>query len=73
VTDIQEPIKVLITTAKSKRRPVTVEPLMLKRKPITDFEKALEAVKANEVTAAKVVETYDLTNEQIVELSKLVK
>jgi len=73
VTDIQQATKVLITTAKSKRRPVTVEPLVLNRKPLTDFAKALEAVKANEVTAQKIVETYDLTNEQIVELSKLVK
>ncbi len=73
VTDITAPTKVLITTAKSNRRPVTVEPLVLNRKAITDFTKALDAVKSGEVTAAKVVETYDLTMAQIIELSKLVK
>jgi len=73
VTDIQQATKVLITTAKSKRRPVTVEPLMLNRKPITDFTAALDAVSKGTATAVKIVETYDLTNEQIVELSKLVK
>ena len=73
VTDIAAPTKVLITTAKSKRRPVTVQPLVLNKKAITDFAKALESVKIGEVTAVRIVETYDLTNDQIVELANLVK
>jgi hypothetical protein len=73
VSDIQQPTKVLITTAKSKRRPVTVEPLKQTKKAITDFAKALESVKSGEITAVRIIETYDLTNEQIVELANLVK
>lgn len=73
VSHISEPTKVLITTAKSKRRPITVEPLKQTKKAITDFAAALDAVSKGTATAAKIVETYELTNEQIVELSKLVK
>ena len=73
VSDIQQPTKVLITTAKSKRRPITVEPLVLNRKTITDFAAALDAVSKGTATAQKIIETYELSSPQIVELANTVK
>lgn len=66
VSDIDAPKDVLLTVAKGKRRPFTVQPLIVAKKTLTDarFQKALEALEEGKTTVEKLME-YDLTDEQL--------
>lgn len=71
VSDITEPTDVLLTVSKGKRRPYTVQPLVVAKKTLTDarFQKALEALEEGKTTVEKIKE-YDLTEEQLTQLNK---
>ena len=71
VSDITEPKDVLLTVAKGKRRPYTVQPLIVAKKTLTDarFQKALEALEEGKTTVEKLKE-YDLTEEQLKQINK---
>ena len=71
VSDIDAPKDVLLTVAKGKRRPFTVQPLIVAKKTLTDarFKKALEALEEGKTTIEKLME-YDLTEEQLIQLNK---
>lgn len=63
---IEKATKVLMTTSKNNRRPITVEPLPLVL--ISDIEKAKKALKDKKTTLAKIMESYDVTPEQLKQL-----
>lgn len=63
---IENATRVLVTTAKNKRTPMTIEPLSLVL--ITDIEGAKTALKEKKTTIEKLVAKYDLTDEQIKQL-----
>lgn len=63
---IDKPTKVLVTTSRNNRRPITIEPLPLVL--ITDFESAKKALKDKKTTIEKIVAYYDLTAEQLKDL-----
>ena len=74
VSDIDEPVKVLITTAKSKRRPFEVQPLKaVTKKALSEdrFVKALKAVADGKVTVESVVADYEITLEQLAQLNEI--
>ena len=64
---INEPKKVLVTMAKNSRRPVTIYPLIGKK--ITDIEGAKTAIKEGKYTLEQILATYDLSDEQLRELT----
>lgn len=66
VSDITEPRTILLTVSRAKRRPYTVQPLIVAKKTLTDarFQKALEALEEGKTTVEKLKE-YDLTEEQL--------
>lgn len=71
VSHIDKPTEVLITVAKSKRRPVTVQPLKVAEKPrIKDFAKTLELVKEGKATIEQIVEKCTVTDEELEQLIK---
>ena len=61
---IDKPTKVLITTAKSKRRPITIEPLVIaeKKLPSVDFNGAVAAIKAGKATLEQILKTRSVTD-----------
>lgn len=63
---IIEPTKVLITVARSSRKPITIEPIV--PVPLEDVAKAKTALKEGKTTIEKIVAYYDVTNEQLKEL-----
>lgn len=63
---IPEATRVLVTTAKNKRNPITIDVLPMVE--IKDFEAAKKAIKDKKVTLDVILEKYDLTNEQLKEL-----
>lgn len=63
---IDKATKVLMTTSKNSRRPITVEPLPLVL--ITDIEGAKKALKEGKTTIEKLVAYYDVTPEQLKQL-----
>ena len=75
VSHIDKPIEVLITVAKSKRRPVTVNPLKVeqqeKQLPKVDFVKAVEAIKTGKATVADILKTRTCTLEEIAGLKEV--
>ena len=74
VSNIDEPVKVLITTAKSKRRPFEVQPLkaVTKKALIEDrFVKALKAVADGKVTVESIVSEFEITIEQLAQLNEI--
>lgn len=75
VSHIDKPVDVLITVAKSKRRPVTVYPLKVeqqsKQLPKVDFVKAVEAIKAGKATVADIVKSRACTLEEIAGLNEV--
>ena len=77
VSHIDKPIEVLITVAKSKRRPVTVQPLKVEQQekplPKLNFTKAVEAIKAGEVTVAEIIKSRTCTLEEIAGLKEVEK
>jgi uncharacterized protein YqfB (UPF0267 family) len=60
---IETATRVLVTTAKNKRTPMTIEALPLVE--IKDFELAKTAIKENKTTIEKLIAKYDLTPEQL--------
>lgn len=82
VSHIDKPIDVLITVSKSKRRPVTVEPLKVEEKAKSNFkeggfEKALNSVfegskdkNGNRITKDTIANAYNLTDEQSKQLKE---
>ena len=67
VSHIDKPIDVLITVSKSKRRPVTVQPLQLEKEPKKvlpklDFVKAVEAIKEGKATVADILKVRTVTD-----------
>ena len=64
-TDIKEPTRVLETIVKGKRQPITINPLTLAKKSLTDLEGAKKAIEGGKVTLEKLVAKFDLTDEQI--------
>ena len=63
---IDKPTKVLMTTSKNNRRPITVEPLPLVL--IKDIDAAKKAIKESKTTIEKIKESYDVTPEQLKQL-----
>lgn len=55
--------RVLVTTAKNKRTPMTIE--VLPRGEIKDFEAAKKAIKDKKTTIEAIVKQYDVTPEQL--------
>lgn len=62
---INEPTRVLETVSKGKRRPITIDPLKIAKKNITDISKAKEAIDKGTYTFEQISDIYDLTEEQI--------
>lgn len=60
---IAEATRVLVTTAKNKRTPVTIDVLPLVE--LKDLEGAKKAIQEKKVSIDAVLEKYDLTNEQL--------
>lgn len=72
VSNIDGPVDVLITIAKSKRRPFTVKPLIVAaKKTVTDFEAMKKAVQSGKVTIESIKSQYELTHEQETELTTI--
>lgn len=63
-TGIEKPTKVLITVARSKRRPITIEPLIISKKKMTDVQGARKAIEAGTHTFEDLANAFDLTEEQ---------
>lgn len=63
---IIENTRVLVTTAKNNRKPMTIE--VLSPVIIQDLEKAKKALKDGKTTIEKILEMYDVNNEQLKEL-----
>jgi hypothetical protein len=61
---ITEATRVLETVAKGKRQPLTIQPLSVKKQ-LTDLEGAKKAVQDGKATLEKLIEKFDLTEEQI--------
>lgn len=55
--------RVLVTTAKNKRTPMTIEVLPLVE--LKDLDGAKKAIQEKKITLESVVKQYDLTNEQL--------
>ena len=64
-SDIKEPTRVLETVAKGKRQPITINPLKIAKKKLTDLDGAKKAITDKKVTLEKLKEKFDLTDEQI--------
>lgn len=64
-SDIKEPTRVLETVAKGKRQPITINPLKIAKKKLTDLEGAKKAITDKKVTLEKLKAKFDLTDEQI--------
>ena len=64
-SDIKEPTRVLETVAKGKRQPITINPLKIAKKKLTDLEGAKKAITDKKVTLDKLKAKFDLTDEQI--------
>jgi predicted Rossmann fold nucleotide-binding protein DprA/Smf involved in DNA uptake len=65
---------VLITTAKSKRRPFEVQPLKaVTKKSLSEdrFVKALKAVADGKVTVESIVSEFEITIEQLAQLNEI--
>ena len=67
VSHIDKPIDVLITVAKSKRRPVTVQPLQVseqpkKQLPKLDYNKAVKAIEEGKTTVADILKVRTVTD-----------
>ena len=76
VSDIDAPVKVLITTAKSKRRPFEVQPLKVAapaKKVLSEdrYIKALKAVADGKVTVESIANDFDITVEQLAQLNEI--
>lgn len=63
---IEKATKVLMTTSKNNRRPITVEPLPLVL--IKDIDAAKKVLKEGKTTIEKIKEFYDITPEQLKQL-----
>ena len=63
---LQSATRVLVTTAKNKRTPATIEVMPLVE--LKDLAAAKKAVQEKKVTLDAILEKYDLTNEQLKEL-----
>lgn len=63
VSNIDAPIDVLITVAKSKRRPFKLQPLA--KKAVKDFDAMKTAVQSGTVTIETIITQYELTAEQL--------
>ena len=68
-SDIKEPTRVLETVAKGKRQPITINPLKIAKKKLTDLEGAKKAITDKKVTLDKLKAKFDLTEEQIKNLT----
>lgn len=64
-SDIKEPTRVLETVAKGKRQPITINPLKIAKKKLTDLDGAKKAITDKKVTLEKLKAKFDLTDEQI--------
>lgn len=68
---IDNPVRVLETVSRGKRKPMTINPIVVEKKPLSDerFQKALVALEQGKTTIEKLME-YDLTEEQLKQLNK---
>lgn len=67
VSHIDKPIDVLITVSKSKRRPVTVQPLKLEQEPKKalpklDYNKAVKAIEEGKTTVVDILKVRTVTD-----------
>lgn len=67
VSHINEPVDVLITVSKSKRRPVTVQPLKVedapkKQLPKLDYDKAVKAIEDGKTTVDDIIKVRKVTD-----------
>ena len=67
VSHIDKPIDVLITVSKSKRRPVTVQPLKVEKEPKkslskADYDKAVKAIEEGKTTVADILKVRTVTD-----------
>lgn len=65
---IKEPIRVLETIGRGKRRPLTIEPIIKNK--LTDVKKAKEAIEKGSYTFEQINDMYELTADQIKTLKK---
>lgn len=63
---IENATRVLVTTAKNKRTPMTIEPLTLVE--LKDLAGAKKAIQEKKASLHAIIEKYDLTEEQLKEL-----
>jgi hypothetical protein len=67
VSHIDKPVDVLITVSKSKRRPVTVEPLKVEKEQPKktlqklDYDKAVKAIEDGKTTVAEIIKVRTVT------------
>lgn len=71
VSHIDKPERVLLTVSRGKKKPITINPIVVENKPLSDerFQKALTALEQGKTTIEKLME-YDLTEEQLKQLNK---
>jgi len=63
---ISAPTKVLLTVSRSKRTPVTIEPIIKPK--ITNFEAAKKAIEEGKTTIEKLQNTYEITEQELLKL-----
>lgn len=61
---INEPVRVLETVSRGKRKPITIDVLKVVKNKIQDIDKAKEAIKKGTHTFEQIAEIYELTEEQ---------
>lgn len=71
VSHINKPERVLLTVSRGKKKPMTINPIVVEKKPLSDerFQNAMVALKDGKTTIEKLME-YDLTEEQLKQLNK---
>lgn len=71
VSHIDKPERVLLTVSRGKKKPITINPIVVEKKLLSDerFQKALVALEEGKTTVEKLME-YDLTEEQLKQLNK---
>jgi hypothetical protein len=70
---IENDTRVLLTVSKSKRAPVTIQKLEIKKPQIKDFEGAKKAVAEGTVTIELLQSKYEISDEQIKKLESCKK
>ena len=76
LSHIDSPTEVLITVAKSKRRPVTIQPLKVEsklKKRIEKMDAACKALQEGKVTLDELKANYELTEAEVTAFEEVIK